>query len=184
MLCKMGAGSGHELNFAITVTRQFSTAKRTMTYDFPSFLQTFAANGPGSGHSVHSISGLSFGVFSLSPRTAIGASSCTVTSWVSDSALTLVSAHGMSGVGQSVVLTMALKTMMTKTNVFTYDAPVVLDVTGLDDGISGGLITLTGNGFGSADYTIMAKINKYGCSQTGWNRIPSELPTYLPLSFT
>ena len=168
LLCKMGAGAGHDLNFAITVTRQFSTAKRTMTYDFPSFLQTFAANGPGSGHSVHSISGLSFGVFSLSPRTAIGASSCTVTSWVSDSALTLVSAHGMSGVGQSVVLTIALKTMMTKTNVFTYDAPVVLDVTGLDDGISGGLITLTGNGFGSADYTIMAKINKYGCSQTGW----------------
>jgi len=74
----------------------------------------------------------------------------------------------LSGRGESLVVSVAMERKTTKTAIFTYDGPAILDVTGRAEGISGDAVTLSGVGFGKHDYTIHAVISTYGCVGTGW----------------
>jgi len=168
LICRVTAGQGHRLDFVVTLANRKHTSKRMFSYDSCSVSRMVMANSGPSEAAMHTVTGESFSTFSLSQQANIGFSNCAMSEWFSDTVLTLRTANGLSGRGESLVVSVAMERKTTKTALFTYDGPTILDVTGRAESISGDAVTLSGVGFGKHDYTIQAVISTYGCVGTGW----------------
>jgi len=168
LLCKLSAGQGHNFNFAITLVGEVDTSERLFSYDFPAAFKVVTTNSGPSEAAMHTLAGESFSLFSISQQSRVGFSSSALSEWISDTSLTLRVANGLSGYGESIVVSVAMERKTTKTSMFSYDGPAILDVTVSAGGTSADHVTLSGVGFGSHDYTIRATISTYGCVSTGW----------------
>ena len=168
LLCKLSVGQGHHLDFVITLGGEQQSAKRLFSYDLAVADRILATNSGPSEATFHTVAGKSFSLFSISQQTSVGFSNSVMSEWISDSSLTLRVANGLSGRGESVIVSVAMERKTSRTSLFTYDGPAILDVTGRAEGINGDHVTLSGIGFGSHDYTIRAMISTYGCISTGW----------------
>ena len=102
-------------------------------------------------------------------RRRVGGTACEATSWLSSSSIACVASRGLSGGGAAGVVAVTVASVVgTVTRAVSYDAPVVRNVTAVsqDLGASAGtgiLLLLHGEGFGSLDYSLRARVGGVNC---------------------
>lgn len=163
----------------VTVSTIVSTRSSwTLSYESP-IVSTLAAdgrNGPVSGGSTVTISGLNFGYKASTPTTGLDVGeSCTTSSWTSS---TTVACGGQGGGGGTTAVTQLTITSMVGTSFggFTFDAPALSYVATRNFGTVDKLgITIRGMNFGKSDFdfTPSVRLGVTQCETAVWLSVTS-----------
>ena len=166
---KSAAGFG-ALPVVVTLGLQSGSTSHLLSYDSPSVAKASPPNIGTVQFSTVTLSGQDFGLSSLTQAGRLSCSAAEVSLWMSVSSLHLRASPGMSSHPDiPIVLTIQPSATCSTSNLFTYDAPKILDV--WDSGSAetdAREITLHGRNFGSAAYSLFAVVGTYGCSATRW----------------
>jgi len=163
-------GYGVELPVIVTLGIQKGCTSQMITYNDPCLSTVSSPNaGAGEFHSL-TMSGLHFGLSSLSQAVRIYFSAAEASIWISESSIVARIAQGFSGHHHNpMLLSIQSVAFCTTTGIFSYDAPKILDM--WDPVPSNTLatdVTLSGQSFGLAAYSLLASVGTYGCSATDW----------------
>lgn len=162
----MGFGSEHSVH--MTIASLVGTALRAFTYDAPVVTFPSVSNGAASGNTPIVISGMNYGFSDLSLTARVGASACTTSKWVTDTALSCTLAVG-AGMQHSAAVT-ASRMVGSQSLVFTYDSPAVTSVALTNAAGSGGVyVTVTGTNFGVDNLSGVVKLGDTACATVVWN---------------
>jgi hypothetical protein len=144
------------------------------TYDSGVVTGTNVRNGPVTGSSSISITGLNFGSTNLSPSLIIGGVVCKTSQWISETSALCAHPPGMDSLAS--VVTEVASLLGTATGMFSYDAPVVTssDVSAAAYSTSNGPasgnydMTIIGANFGDVSRGAKARIGSTACRTTAW----------------
>jgi hypothetical protein len=141
-----------------------------LTWDAPAISYNLMANGPTSGGTSVTVTGLNFGTHELSPTSMLGSTSCMTTGW---SSATSVTCHTMAGVTASIKnVLMVAGVPGTATEFFSYDAPAVSRNHMVNAVTTHGTsVTIAGLNFGSSSYTPTVRLGMSSCGTTSWTSV-------------
>lgn len=169
--CVLASGSGAMLNNALTVDNVAGTHDLSFTYDAPSISFVSMSNAPTTGRALISLSGSNFGSNKLNPVSEqyvqLGGSVCSSNFWISSTSIVCSAAFG---VGQALNANVVVSSITgTGITAFTYDSPVVTYVSRPNAATSGGSsLTIRGQNFGPADYSLTIAIGGTACKSSHW----------------
>ena len=183
IMCLTPSGLGAEVSVVATIADSTSSLSRSFSYDAPRASSIAVTNGPTSGGSWLSLSGINFGSHACSPRVSLGgsASLATWSKWVSDSSLVLSAPPG-GGPSHGVHVEVCGRHDVLSA-VFSYDGPTVSGIlrtiqrgaplfgeiivsnSPQSTGIS---LTVIGENFGGLDLSPHARIGESAVSASLW----------------
>jgi len=139
---------GAFLQASLQVGTVLGTSLPSFTFDSPVLSGTLVANGPRTGGSSATITGMNFAGTDRTPTSAVGTTICLTVSWSSDTAVRCLEPVGSDTATNPIVVIVA-GVVGTRTGAFSYDGPVI---TGLSTanfaGTVGLSLTVVGMNFG------------------------------------
>jgi hypothetical protein len=175
MTCYTARGSLQLGQSDVTISTLIGTLVGLFTFDQPVVTELGPENGPLSGASSITVSGLQFGTRDLTVSVGMGQSYCLTASWSSDTALQCRlydSAHWgikkFSNVYSWIDPINLSSSTGTKLHAWTFDAPVISNVVRRNAPSSGGLwINYIGQNFSPIDLSPTAR-RGFVCHTTAW----------------
>jgi hypothetical protein len=122
--CKIPVGEGILRSAAVTISRQFGTLTRALTYDLATMSSLSMSNGPALGSCVGgscvgvTISGRNFVMFDHSLRARVMGTSCETTIWRSETSVVCYAPGGMR-VMRDVIISVGIR-VNTVSGAFSY----------------------------------------------------------------
>ena len=186
VVCSVSQGVGADRPIAVTMQRMRATAPRLFTYDAAAISAVVPPNAPTSGGLTLLIAGNNFGARDLCPAGQVQGTACEATSWVSDSAVDCRVAAGAgkfsAGAAPDLFVTAALRAS-TSSGAFSYNRPLVTDISRASAPPEGGVSALlAGAFFGLADYSPVGFVDFQPCRTTEW-RSDSSVLCVLPAGY-
>jgi hypothetical protein len=165
-------GTG-QLSTSITMgTSLAATLDRGFTYDAPALSFSDFVNGPTSGGSFVTVTGLNFYSNDMSNTVSVGGAACSTSAWQSATTLHCVTSPA-SGIAQSVSAEVS-SVHGTFGRTFTFDAPTTSSFATLNSpATSGASISIYGNNFGTSDFTPSVQIGATTCATVMWSTTTS-----------
>eukprot|EP00960_Hanusia_phi_P058255 763832-Hanusia_phi.AAC.1 len=161
--CKHAFGIGKTLHLVVTQESIISTFSKLGSYDGPSASSLQLSNFPTSGEILTTISGINFATLGTTVSSGAGLTSSETTDWTSDTAIEVKPAKGIRNGRETVVS--IVQSSSTITDSLSYDVPTMERFYPQNGPILGlQHVTIIGTGFGSADYTVTARIGDSSCS--------------------
>eukprot|EP00961_Rhodomonas_salina_P289753 3914979-Rhodomonas_salina.1 len=176
-------GVGQTLRLAVTVGARTASISDAVSFDAGVASSLLTSNTIAAGARRVWYYGGMFGNVDASHRTILGFSACEATVWSSTSSVLAINPAGIAFLRQ-IGVTAGTKAG-SLTQVFTYNNPVVsrLETSNGDDTqwptttlpdrwagtrTGGNVLTLTGENFGTRDYSMVVSIGNKTCAQTNW----------------
>eukprot|EP00960_Hanusia_phi_P068982 766978-Hanusia_phi.AAC.4 len=165
--CSIPAGTGSDKAVGITVAQQSSSQARTFTYDSPAATLMLPNYGSTNSTTTVTVYGANFGLEAVSQIVTIGDSSCTPTTYTSDSSLSCIASPGL---GASLTVSVQVLNLKGETkNLFSYYAPIITDASPRNaPAATSKTVTILGSHFGIYDSTGKARIDVSFCLSTSW----------------
>jgi hypothetical protein len=162
-----GHGTAHTVRYVAASGGIDISLNIAVSYDSPLITNLLGQNGPPSGSSTLTVTGMNFGWDNRSPTITVGGSPCLTTSWFSDSSLRCRPVAGSGGLDY---VTAELATVIgSTTRTFSYDAPVVTFSTSVNTAPTAGFsVTISGINFAGQNLSPTATIGPFSCTTASW----------------
>ena len=167
---KPPSGTGNAQDIIIVIHSQISTLSQVATYDRPLMSGMVSTNGPGTGTSSVTMSGVNFAQYDSSIPFRVGGSGMEASFWVSDSSVMCQTSAGGFYLTLDVATTVAAQ-VATLSASFTFDGPAIDEI---GDAFTGctvcNVFTVLGHGFGHLSNSPSARLggDAGACEATVW----------------
>ena len=169
--CVLAAGAGGALAVRVSVDGNWTQNSSVFSYDVPSVAQFLPRSSATTGGAAITVLGVGFGTSDYSPTVSIGYTDCVTTAWTSDSSATCVLAAGVGvrlDVNASLFKGTAHVVVGTAAERWSYQRPVISNVSRLQQTGRLPTIAIVGRGFGDADYGPIVRVGGAACTETVW----------------
>jgi hypothetical protein len=164
--CQSAGGYGYNQPMDVVLDGLLGTLLKAFSFDAPVVSDSQSGNSPTTAGPRLTISGSDFGQMNLTPTAKVGKTRCATTSWMSATSL-----HCSVGLGMGKALTAAAELFDLTgclDSMFTYDSPVISQVTDNAATSGGASVTIRGFNLGHEEPTMTARIGSTSCAQSRW----------------
>jgi hypothetical protein len=169
LLCEVLPGIGKSITSTVEVSSLIGTLLAKFSYDSPTVSYNYVKNGPTSGSTELTLSGLNFGMQDYTPTVELSTVLAGTASWVSETQLKITSS---AETGYDEKVTVEIMSLMgTATAAWTYDAPTLSSSYPTNEPTSAGsnaIISLHGVNFGLTDGTPTVLLGSTQCATARW----------------
>jgi hypothetical protein len=167
LTCTTPNGAGHALAVGAAMSGVTGTQAAVFTFDAPVVTNALTGNMVTSGSSSVTLQGTNFAMTDMTPTVFVGMTLCQTTAWISNSQ---VVCQTRQGGGRALTAIMTVSGVSgTGLMAFTYDAPVVTQLSTENTAASGGVsITVSGFNFGQGAIDPSVLIGNTACTQSQW----------------
>jgi hypothetical protein len=160
--CMLGRGLGFSQGLTLTSGLRSGTISQTFSYAHAS-ASGMTMNLPATGSVLITVMGSAFPTWSTSAAARVGGTVAEHSIWLSESKILCRSGAGV-GIQLRTVISVYVASVSTVSDTFTYDRPKLQSVYPLNGPNIGFLsLTISGMGFGNADYSPRARVGETTC---------------------
>ncbi|EKX37426.1 hypothetical protein GUITHDRAFT_116387 [Guillardia theta CCMP2712] len=168
LLCKVASGTGATLPISMTSSLLGGSTTETSSYDMPSVSTSPGANSRMlDGSRYIELSGMGYGLQSVTPSGRVGGTRAAQTAWKSDSSIVCSSLRAESSGSSSIALTIR-GSVGSLTESVSLEAAVVSTFMGANTRVSGSAVTLVGAMLGKESVCPGARAGGTSCGATQW----------------